>query len=476
MKTRKPIIYIVVAIALAMSLAFAACTPTGGDSSKTSSDAGGTQSGAPVDSGGEVDPAKTVSKIEIERQPDKTFYEVGETFTVEGGLIKVTYTDGSTQVLPMSSPSFSVSEPSMVAVGTKNINVRCGTNKATFTVRVASRSFNITYNFNYEGAPEPEVVRVVRGDKAEDKRPVRDGYTFVAWYANKDFIYTYNFNASVEDDAVVYAFWKRNGAEYVDVTFDRNYYGDLYETYTYPVESGTAVAKPTDPVRVGYTFDKWVKADGTPFDFSSTVAEDITIKASWTKIDNDRHVYVFEAEDTSLKGKSGPAFSGEASEEAMIVNAPANRGCSNGRFVSFLYRIENSLDFYLASDEELTDVTIYLRLSAELRDYTFDPSNYAVELNDVPLNYAPITFVGVPFSFDHDPASALDCLPFEDYTIAVNATLKKGANVIRLTTKNSDPMDGTTIVAAAPIVDCLKIETTGVVIWDANRGLPAKNY
>ena len=57
-----------------------------------------------------------------------------------------------------------------------------------------------------------------------------------------------------------------------------------------------------------------------------------------------------------------------------------------------------------------------------------------------------------------------------------NLTLKQGRNLLQLVTKTSVPMDGTTLEAAAPIVDCVKVETEGVVIWDANRGLPASNY
>lgn len=421
-----------------------------------------------------VDPNKTVKKLSVEKEPDKVYYEVGEEFTVEGGIVLVTYSDGSTQSLPMTSASFTVAEPSMSAVGTKNINVRCDKKKCTFTVRVANKSFSVAYNLNYDGAPEAEVATVVKGQQAENKLPVREGYTFVKWYANRDYVYAYDFEAGVQADAEVFAFWLKDGAEYVDVTFDRGYYGDLYEQYSYPVEVGAAVAQPADPVRVGYAFDKWVDETGAAYDFSRPVTAATTITASWTKTVSGVQTYVFEAEDTSLKGKVGPAFSGTCSEEAMIVTAPANRGCSNDRFVSFLYRVENSLEFYIAVDEDVDDATIYARLSAELRDYTFYPDNYAVELNDVPLNYEAISFVDVPLS--EDAASALDCLPFEDYVISANVSLKKGANTIRLITKNSDPMDGTTLEAAAPIVDSIKIETTGVVTWDANRGLPAKNY
>ena len=421
-----------------------------------------------------IDPNKKIKKLEVEKEPDKVYYEVGEEFTVEGGVIKVIYDDGTEQLLPMTSEDFDVATPKTTAVGTKNINVKAGGKKATFTIRVASKSFNFTYNYNYEGAPAPESVMIVKGDKAENKTPARDGYTFVTWYANPDYVYEYDFSKGVQEDAEVFAFWKKDGANYVDVTFDHGYYGDLYETYSYPVEEGAAVSKPADPVRAGYTFDKWVDETGAAYDFATPVTAPLTLTAAWTKAASGRQTYVFEAEDTSLKGKVGPAFSGTCSEEGMIVTAPANRGCSNDRFVSFLYRMENSLEFYIAADEDLDDVTIYARLSAELRDFIYDPSNYAFELNDTPLSYAAIAFENVPMP--EDAASALDCLPFDDYLISANVSLKKGANVLRLITKNSVPMDGTTLEAAAPIVDCVKIETEGVVIWDANRGLPASNY
>jgi hypothetical protein len=218
-----------------------------------------------------------------------------------------------------------------------------------------------------------------------------------------------------------------------------------------------------------------VDESGNEYDFSAAVTKATKLTAQWEKSVSGRQTYVFEAEDTNLKGKVGPAFSGTCSEEGMIVTAPENRNCSNGRFVSYLYREGNSLEFYIACDEELTDVTLYASLSAELRDYTYDPSNFAFYVNDVAIDYSAIVMTGVPAA--DDAASGLDCLPFKDYTIGVNLTLKKGANTIRLVTENSVPMDGTTLEAAAPIVDCLKIETTGVVIWDANKLLPYEgNY
>ena len=292
------------------------------------------------------------------------------------------------------------------------------------------------------------------------------------------YVYEFDFSAPVTENATVYALWKKNGVEHFAVTFNKGYYGDNYATYSYESPSGEAVAKPTDPQRYGYTFNGWLKEDGTAYDFTATLTGTLSLTASWVKAVSGIQHYTFEAEDTSLAKKVGPAYSGTCSEEGMIVPAPKDRGCSNGYFVSYLYREDNSLEFFIACDEEVTDVTLYARLSAELRDYTFDPSNYEIQLNGVSLNYSPIEFVNVPTADDlDDAASQLDCLPFQDYVIGTNLTLKKGQNLIQLITKNSVGMEGSTLEAAAPIVDAIKIDTTAVLQWDHVMNLPVTtNY
>lgn len=100
----------------------------------------------------------------------------------------------------------------------------------------------------------------------------------------------------------------------------------------------------------------------------------------------------------------------------MIVSVE-NRNCSNDKFVSYLYRNGNSLEFYIVSDETVSDVTIELSLSAELRDYTYNKDNFGMYLNDVKLDYGDIEFKDVP------PASiTADCLSFKYFVIGNNLT------------------------------------------------------
>ena len=48
------------------------------------------------------------------------------------------------------------------------------------------------------------------------------------------------------------------------------------------IESGKTATKPENPTKDGYDFEVWVLED-SPFDFSTLIISDITLKAKWTK-------------------------------------------------------------------------------------------------------------------------------------------------------------------------------------------------
>lgn len=411
------------------------------------------------------DTSKKVKDLEVYQLPDKTVYLVGEEFSAEGGIIKINYKDGSEGYIAMTDPAVTLKAPTMNTVNTKNVQLKYEGGKLTFKVEVVAGMCNVTFLAESCDAQVQEVSK--GGCAVEPAVPVREGYTFVGWYANEDYTHLYDFSAKVLGDMNVYALFTRDGAELVNVTFDYDYYGVKLNAYTYPVEKGACVAKPVnEPVRTGYAFDKWLAADGSDYDFSAPVTGDTTIKAQWTKTVSGAQTWVFEAEDTVLTGKIGPSFSGSAQEESMIIFNDTV-GASNDRMVGYLYEKGISLEFYVAADTDVDDVELIVSICGEYTTMTYDGNDYQVIVNGEPKNYARVTI-------EADSQGITAC---GDLIKISGVSLKQGANLIQLMTNNTNSVAGTTFKAYAPIVDCVKLTTSAVVIWDENQGEPAvSNY
>lgn len=461
-KMKKKPLFLLIAVVLAFCMILTGC---GSDDTPGSSN--------PSGGGNEV------SSIEVAKTPDKTEYLAGEEFSAAGGEITVTYANGSTETKSMTDSEVTVSDVSITvndASATsekKTVTVRFGGKSARFDITVAQVIHTIVVDY---GDGRTETLTVREGDKVEQPAdPARDGYNFDNWYSDASLTTVYDFNAPVTGDAAIYAKWLEN-AVYFDVTFSYNYAGAVTTSPQKVKEGEKAIRPTTDPERKGYTFDGWYSSEdgGEQFDFNAVVSADTTAYAKWTKTVSGRNWYVFEAEDTNLNGKTGPGLSGTAGGPGMIQTA-ANLDASNDRFVGYQYDMGCSLQFQFNSDVEISDATIVMRLSAELRDFDIDPESYKMTLNGKDLEYGTISFTNVPKGSSDSTATVM-ALPFKDYVVITNATLVEGLNVFSVTTMNEEGMSGTTMVAKAPLIDCLKIETEAVLDWAAQLGMPKKNY
>ena len=61
------------------------------------------------------------------------------------------------------------------------------------------------------------------------------------------------------------------------------------------VEEGNQVKKPDDPTKTGYMFIEWTY-EGKTYDFSLGVTSDLTLKASWAKIEEDVETFIVKFE------------------------------------------------------------------------------------------------------------------------------------------------------------------------------------
>lgn len=414
---------------------------------------------------------KTVKSIKVQTKPTKSEYVIGDEFSIEGGELLVTYTDGTEEVISMSASGVKVTPPGLSASGTKSVKVEYGGKSTTYTVKVVNKSYNVTFNENYEGAPESHVESVLKGKKVDEYRATRVGYTLYGWFINADYTERFDFGTAIDSDITLYALWTEDGAEYDTVTFDYDYYGAKFSSYSYPVKRGDKVAEPAvTPERYGYEFVRWNTEDGTAYNFDTTVRASVKIVASWNRtLKAGVNTFIFEAEESNLTGKVGTAFSGNAVEGGMIITKE-NRGASGDRAVSYLYQ-ESTLEFDFVSDVAVSDAKISLSLSMEHQDFTFTPESMKIYLNGVSLDYGSIAFKNVPGTNDNDQ----DCLPFEYFLMGENLPLKQGANQLQIEICNTAWAGVVGILqSAGPVVDCMKVETSAVLMWDGYKGCPYK--
>ncbi len=368
---------------------------------------------------------KKVGKIAVAQEPTKMDYWVGEEFSAEGGVLLVTYRDKTTAEIPMTDENVKLPNVKTNTPGRKAVKVTYGGKNVTFYINVAEKGAEVTFELNYDGAPEAqkEAARQGKGVEAPEI-PVRDGYTFDAWYTDAACTVLYDFAQVVEQPMTLYANWLADDAVYYPVTYSLNYYGVLPDGYVQQVKSGeTARMLSLALVRDEFEFIGWYAdaACTVPYVQENAIEGETTIYAGWKSLKMGAETYTFEAEQTSLLGKEGPGMSGSASGASMIVNDATNLDASNGKYVSYLYKKGLSLDFYLASSEAVSDAVLTLRVAAEMDNISLSPDNYTIEIN------------GQPVMFD---AIALEKgAKFADCIVIQNVALQVGANTIRLVTE-----------------------------------------
>lgn len=473
MKKKFTFIALLMAFVMAFSVGFTACGPSASeDDGKDDQNTVVPDDDDDKDDEKEEDTQKKVSKITVSTQPDKTDYWEGDEFSVEGGVITVTYRDKSTEDILMTDERVEVASVNMDnAVSSKSVRVTFGDKSATFYIKIRAKGGKLTFDYNYDGAPAAEVVQTEKDVVfAEEEAPSADraGYSMGKWYTDEACTVEYLFNSPVASDMTLYADWQEDGATYYDVTYSLNYYGSAVSEYTQRVKSGESARElGFTPERGEFAFNGWYADEACTQPFTaagSSVTQDTTVYAKWNKIKTGSSTYNFEAENVSMDGQEGPGASGSAGGSAMMVPAK-NEGVS-GTVVTYLYKKGLHVDFYLASSEDaVATLTVYvcaefdIDLSSDMYKMTLVNSD-----GETTLDYAPVRLVNGG--------------PVVGITIE-NVQLKEGSNLISLITDNEDNPTGVagsgTYQGTAPMIDRIELETTAVVIWDGSMGLPKDN-
>lgn len=422
------------------------------------------------DSSGSDQPVtQAVSKVTVKTNPTSTEYWVGDTLSLEGGILTVTYKDKTTKDVPMTDEGVTVGAVNMnVAAVSKAVKVTYGGKSGQFYIKVKEVGGTVTFDYNYSGASSETEKYEANKALMKPETPMREGFTFDKWYVDADCTVAYDFNKINKGDVTVYACWKDNAKTYVDFTYDLNYYGIVDRTYSQLVATGeNSRTLAFTPERSEFAFDGWFNdAACTDAYTQGAVSVNKTVYAKWSKTKQGSSVYKFEGENCDMDSQEGPGLSGSAGGGAMMVSAK-NPGVS-GKVVSYLYKEGLHVDFCLASSED-TVATLKVYVASEF-SFNLNSSMYKIKLiNSTNESGVELEYQAVDMKAD-DPVT---CITISD------VQLTQGANVISLITANSANPTGVegsgTYKGTAPMIDCIELETTAVVIWDGVKGLPKQN-
>jgi len=152
------------------------------------------------------------------------------------------------------------------------------TEPTTLYAKWQLEKYEVTFNTNGGSTLSSQMVDY-NTKATEPSAPTKLGYTFDGWYKEDALTNRWDFtNDVVKEPTTLYAKWQLVKYE---VTFNTNGGSTLSSQM---VDYNTKVAKPSDPIKLGYTFNGWYKeaALTNRWDFTNeVVTEPTTLYAKW---------------------------------------------------------------------------------------------------------------------------------------------------------------------------------------------------
>lgn len=342
--------------------------------------------------------------------------------------------------------------------------------------------YMVHFDANYENAPEIDSAEYIENIQSVNMpaTPTRSGYAFTGWYENEEGGEAVGFPYVPAAETTLYAHWAV--AEYT-LTLKRNYGApDDSNINVLSISGATETPAPNIPVRDGYTFAGWWTnaRGGSEIVFPVTISRTSTYYAHWTA--DPLTTNIFHAEYVSFNlTKLYNGYSGSVTGSAAID--PDSDGSLKtlvdennyvledvgvpkyvGYYVTYQYMQNDTLEFNIYSDKQVTNATLSACLAGEIKHFTIAPEtnaatatfSYLFKVNGTSMNYNPITFS------DYEEGSSAKG-KFTEYTIS-QISLNAGWNTITLVTNNATNYMGGTMLAAAPMIDYIRISNTDAVL------------
>ena len=355
-----------------------------------------------------------------------------------------------------------------------------------------------TVTFNSNGGSEVASQTVEhKGKVTEPTKPTKSDekgdYVFLDW-RNGETLWSFDTDRVLKDITLT-ARW----LDKYEVTFkgaDGNVISSSY------VNSGTVLDKAPDTpaAPAGQKFYGWmnVKNGGQIWDFEASdlnlVLEDLEFQPLFVSSTIDPQVFEAEicpaiTEDRGGQGMEGATYSGGAKGKQLVNRAfdgqykasgaffqeedgtvrfakdGDDKGMVFGGFVHFMYAKGDTLTWELESTAADSNASLLVRLGAEYAKpdpltgeakYTFTDEEFQIKVNGEAIKYGKITMHNVP--------EVGKFLNFQDFFMKAGLAIKEGKNTIEMVV-NNDINLFSTIAAAAPCVDCIKVISSSTLTW-----------
>lgn len=259
--------------------------------------------------------------------------------------------------------------------------------------------------------------------------PARTGYVFQGWSLSLDpntdtGEYEYIvFPQAALATTTYYAIWKAN--DYT-VSFDT---GTEEEIASQTVQYGARATQPTNPTRVGYTFNGWRtrSATGSLYSFSTSITSDITLYAAWSKI-TYTITYVTNSEESVVRPVE--------LEYDIAIQEPTAPTKTGYKFLGWFK--ENSETAYEFGERISGSFTLYARWEAITYSVKIDLDGGTAEnAEDFTAEYdKEYTLPEAPVKRGHT---------FLRYQIDAQHTYEAGATIKNLTSTQSEEIKITAI-------------------------------
>lgn len=191
-----------------------------------------------------------------------------------------------------------------------------------------------TVSFNTNGGSSVANQTVEEGEKANKPgNPTKNGYKFIEWTLNGN---KYDFNTKVINNITLVAKWEKVNTGTTNstqpttptnpskptvkkytVTFNSNG-GSAVASQT--VTEGAKASRPANPARSGYTFTGWT-LNGASYNFNSPVNSNITLMATWKKIEVKNYTVTFNSNGGSAVASQTVSEGGKATQPSNPVKS-----------------------------------------------------------------------------------------------------------------------------------------------------------